>query len=351
MCRQFLIASVLVLALTASARFARAGTPIVYCANDVPGVQFSLAVAEDNGLDDDIRLVAGTYQPAALLSATMQDTGSLEISGGWNADCSARNGGQTILDGQSQTRLLELFSQQANDVVVSDITFVNGASSDNHSSALRVVTEGLALVQRNIFLANHAVSDVAALSMVGGEIGTIALNNLVFGNENSGVSVYLTCGAAANSYVLAAGNTIVDNTATTLGAIGGMTVYCPGAMAYVVNNLLWANGGDLNLYVPAGIATLYDNDIGLQIGSMPGPDSSGNFSAAPIFAPGLLNFHLASNSPTINRGRNCIIGGIGCESALGDTDLAGVTRIQGQRVDIGAYESDVLLYSGFESTP
>lgn len=356
---EFRIAFVLAIALADSAHAIHASpkgaqgapaSPVVYCAHDVAGVVFSLGVADDNGLDDDIRLVAGTYQPSIVFSTTVQESNYLKISGGWNADCSQQNGGQTVLDGQSQTPLLTLISQQNSDLVVSDITFVNGnAAVNEYDSALHVVTHGLAIVERNIFLANHSQS--ASTITLQGQVGTVAINNLVVANESKYASVNLFCGDTADSQLLAAGNTIFNNTYTTFPP-GGMSVQCTVGMAYVANNILWGNSGsDLYLYLQnGGIATLYDNDIGVRIGFPPGPDSSGNFSAAPIFA-GLLNFHPASTSPTINRGRNCITGGIGCEAALGGIDLGGAPRIQSQRVDIGAYESDVLFYSGFESLP
>ncbi len=324
------------------------------CVSNVAQLALVLDAARDNGEADEIRIQAGTYQPAAVLSAVVQEIYNLVISGGWNADCSAQNGGQTILDGQNQTLLLHLRSSATPGIGVSNITFVNAAATTDAGpgGALSIDTGGLALAERNIFLANRYGFGNAALVLIG-DIGAVAINNLVVANHSAVASaaMHLVCSGDAASFADAFGNTVVNNDTDGSGLVGGLQVDCPLDIAYVANNLLWGNeGSDLGLFGP-GHVTLYDNDIGLQSGDPPNTDSEGNFSAAPIYAGGILNFRLASSSPTINRGRNCIVGGIGCEAALGDADLGGAPRIQGARVDIGAYESDVLLYSGFESMP
>jgi len=65
-------------------------------------------------------------------------------------------------------------------------------------------------------------------------------------------------------------------------------------------------------------------------------------AGVPQFASGLLNFRLAPDSPLVNRGFDLSSGDIGA------WDLAGGERLQGVHVDIGAYESDVLLRDGFD---
>lgn len=324
------------------------------CVSNLAQLALVLDATTHNGEADEIRIAAGTYQPTGVLSAVMQEVNNLTISGGWNADCSTQDGGQTILDGQNQTLLLHIRSSVATGIGISDISFVNAAAMANGGpgGALGIYTGGLALAQRNIFLANSYGFSSAAFALVGGT-ATVAINNLVVANHSamSHAAASVSCGTDPASFAEAFGNTIVNNDAAGNGSTGGLEVDCLQGSAYVANNLLWNNeGSDLQL-VGVGTTTLYDNDIGVQNGDAASMDSGGNFSAAPIYAGGLLNFRLASSSPTTNRGRNCIVGGIGCEAALGYTDLAGAPRIQGARVDIGAYESDVLLYSGFESMP
>ena len=63
-----------------------------------------------------------------------------------------------------------------------------------------------------------------------------------------------------------------------------------------MNNILWSNeGGDLYLY-GTGAQLLLHNDIGVLGGTPPDPDSEGNVSVDPGFAPGLLTFSLAPDS-------------------------------------------------------
>ena len=87
-----------VLLLLVGGNLARAAAPVVYCASDAAGVQFSLTVAQGNGLDDEVRLVAGSYALTQRLTYVTSEPNALTVSGGWNVDCSTQNGGQTLLD-------------------------------------------------------------------------------------------------------------------------------------------------------------------------------------------------------------------------------------------------------------
>jgi hypothetical protein len=112
--------------LLASTVPARAGTPVVYCADDAVGVQFSLTVAQDNGLDDVIRLVGGNYALSAVLIFSTAEANTLDISGGWNAVCSQQSGDATILDGGGAFSILDVDSSAPSFVHVARITFIDG---------------------------------------------------------------------------------------------------------------------------------------------------------------------------------------------------------------------------------
>lgn len=346
--------SALTLAFVTCACAAHAGSASIVCVDNIQALPLIANALGQNGVDDDLRLVAGTYKPDGVVSITVQESHQLLISGGWNEDCSEQNGGATVFDGQGTSLLLHILSSQAAPIGVTDITFINAASATSHglAGALGIYTSGLALAERNLFIANRYAFGAPALGMSGRQ-ATVARNNLFVANTSSDdhAVVDLGCSAFATSTLNVAGNTMVGNQVVGTSAFGGLRTTCVGGTAYVANNLLWNNdGGDLRI-VGADHTILYDNDIGVLSGDAPGSASEGNFSAAPVFRPGILNFAQASSSPAINRGRNCFVDTMGCKLGLGETDLSGMPRIQGARVDIGAYESDVLLYSGYEVTP
>ena len=88
---------------------------------------------------------------------------------------------------------------------------------------------------------------------------------------------------------------------------------------------------------------LFHNDIGVELGFAADAASAGNFNRDPQFAPGFLNLRLSSASALVNTGLASAPGGIG------DTDVTGAQRLQFPNVDIGAYETDVIFFGGFQA--
>ena len=147
-------------------------------------------------------------------------------------------------------------------------------------------------------------------------------------------------GGASASFI---NNTVYDNTAD-LGAasdIGGLRVSglvnCPWSVA---NNHLRDNAGiDFALAV-AGI-TLRNNNLGVTGGSEIPASSSGNIDLPPQFVS-TTNLRPKRSSPLVDAGLNTPTGG------LPSASFDGGPRLVAGRVDIGAYELDVLFASGFD---
>jgi hypothetical protein len=152
----------------------------------------------------------------------------------------------------------------------------------------------------------------------------LVISNTAFGN---GGGIYVGSGA-----ILVCNCTIVKNTATN--QYGGIyNGYCTNCIIYYNScNPLFSSAFNYfyYTYISYGCTT-------------PLPfHNLGSITNDPVFVnPTAGDFHLASNSPCINSGKNLFV--------IGTNDLDGNPRIVGGTVDIGAYEyqtpASVLSYA------
>jgi hypothetical protein len=302
-------------------------------------------MASANGEDDEVRISVGTYLANPGFAYFSDGTDALVVSGGWILSCSSRVfGSKSTLDGDHHFAIMNLISATG-DITVTDLEFVDGsiAGGGNDGAGLYVSTDGEALIERNAFYLNEGINLAGGL-YAGTNAGTLNMRNNVFlGNAAASAGAGELIANGAQAFVT--GNTVVANSATSPDGDGNGGFYLGGEAHFTVaNNLLWNNGAfDLRNQTLA--ATFLHNDYAHLLGQEPGPHSSGNLDMEPDFAPGLLNLHLAPASPLVNAGEDAAPGGLGAR------DAAGVIRLQGAHVDIGAYETDVLFVGGFEALP
>jgi hypothetical protein len=287
-----------------------------------------------------------------LYSTNNTEIHALTISGGWDPGCAMISGGGTTLDGQNVDQILRIFTHVADPIGVSGLTFVNGNWHEGGSAfagGLSIRTAGEVRVEGNFFLANSTPDTGTSGGLVVGVEGGASMyvrNNLFALNGAGSTAAGRLSAEAGEQFVT--NNTIIFNQATngSASAVGGLYI-ADGISSHFTlsNNLAWGND-PVDLYNNSAHATtLLNNDIGDFQGQPVSGNSSSNMSADPLFGSGLFNFHPSSNSPLINAGLNAPPGGAGL------VDLAGEFRVQGGRIDIGAYESDVLFYSGFDGAP
>ena len=330
--------------LTILSLVSQGASAALFCVGTPAQLQAALDVAASNGEPDSIRVVGGTYVLNAPLTLSTSEPLTVSVSGRWNSNCTAQNGSQTVLDGQGQVQVLSLASSTNTGIGISQLSIANGYQATALSSAAGAALQsyGNVVVEDCIFFNNRDDNNYAGglAIYVGGDADLTVRSNVFLANQSTQVGAADLFGNGSNAYVV--GNTVVANSRSQTLEIGGF--FLRGTAAFVLsNNILWNNtGGDL--YNGSNIhPLLLHNDIGVAAGNPEGAGSTGNFNRDPQFAPGQLNLRLSSHSPLVNGGLD------GAPGNIGDTDVTGAPRLEFPHVDIGAYETDVIFFGGFEA--
>jgi hypothetical protein len=318
--------------LTSAAAGAHAAT---FCINSSLGLAIALSVAQSNGEDDTINLEVGDYLLGGELKyiAAASETHRLSIIGGQVPGCGTyASSGSSVLDGQNAVRILTIAAK--GEVDIGRLTFQHGHPSQYAGGALTLSNASAApsYIFSSVFIANTDSSLAGAMYVY--STGDVHLwSNLVFANTGP-TAMYLNI--SANAYVT--GNTIVGNQFNTM-AIGALRPTGSGTY-YLSNNILWGNE-NADVSDESGLVDYAYNDIGV-IANLSPHSASHELSVDPGFT-GPFSVSLAPDSPLVNAGEDSPPGGPG-----GCCDPSGDRRIVGTHIDIGAYESDVLLRTGFQ---
>jgi hypothetical protein len=172
--------------------------------------------------------------------------------------------------------------------------------------------------------------------------GATLINNLITGNQakyGAGISIADT--TVQEHKTLLINNTLTENIADSLG--GGMFVELwtedklenQYDTVVMTNNIIWGDqsgNGEEIFHVQGDMLVTYSN---IQ-GPWPG---NGNIDVDPQFVgTGDYPFFLADNSPCVNTGTPDTTG-----LNLPEFDLAGNPRLYGGRIEMGAYENQVVV--------
>jgi hypothetical protein len=343
--RSILIASALAGFLSATSVFA------AVCASTPAQLDAALTTAASNGVDDDIRVVVGSYLLTAGLvyDAVTSETNKLSVSGGWAAGCLIHaESGETTLDGQDLVRPLLVYT--FGPTTVRRLNFVRGKHSDSAGGGLAIGSTNAAdlTIESNAFVNNEPLGGRGGGIFMATSGTTILRNNLFFFNTGSTSAAYVTrptqaapTGPSGLPEVYVTGNTFVANQLVNGVGFGALVLAGPNQYR-ISNNIFWNNQG-IDVYDYFGLTDYRNNDIG-AIDGHPPLSMIGNVNVNPMF-DGFLSTRLKPSSPLVNAGLDSAPGG------LGVIDESGAARRVGLHVDIGAFETDVLLRTGFESPP
>lgn len=328
-----------------------------YCVSTTNNLRNTLSFVLGDGVDDEIRIVAGNY-PINSLSSDYVHTGgisgneNLVISGGWNANCTAQVTGAegTRLSGGGLRPVMLLNSSigATGTIVVRRLSIVDGHASDDRTGGLTVHLRGAVHVLLDgLILSGHESVDLDAPAglkvLAGHNAASVRVRNLlIHGNSSQGGA-----GAARifTSGLLYASNlTIVHNAGggpptRRSGLILQCFGNCQGALSNTVihGNTLGTARNERRIE--------FDNVFQLRNNLTSGQQSAaGNFDALvvdqdqtvadPLFISP-TSFLAAPGSPLIDTGLNLPPGGVS------ELDVSGMPRVIGGTIDIGAYENEI----------
>jgi len=340
-----------------------------FCATSSAGLEFILAIAEDNGESDVIRIAKGSYDvPVGGFNFHSNENFDIEISGGWSEffgnACGQQvspNAFDTVLDGNGTERIMDIRVGMSSDINVSHLMFIAGNATiapNDVGGGLNVHTyqgyQGNVTIEYNAFISNTAVHSSALRIREAHRI--IVRNNLFTLNhsENSTtVNIY-----TINRYgVYFTNNTLYGNTSDGMGIakVAGLYLTTSGtSSALVANNLFWDNDYYDIIFYGDGYKYLKNNNYQSRTGIA--NETSMNIQVPPEFESGWFNYTPAYYSPLVNAGTTPppfvpIPPPFVSDWEVGTHDIYGNPRIQNTQIDIGAVESphgDLIFIDGFE---
>jgi len=245
---------------------------------------------------DTVILSNGTY----YLSETVQLTKDITLT-------SLSGPLQTILNGSNAVQVVEMNSASA---VLSRLTITRG-NNPNMPGGVRCIN---GLVDQCVIISNAAPGNGGGAMYVGHN-GKVYNTLMCYNSSDRGGGVYTDRGTFINC-------TIVRNTATSGSQGGGIAVR--EGPTRIINSILYNNAGG-NLYSYGGQVICEYSCV------TPLPAGQGNITNDPLFVNSTSDFHLAMTSLCRDAGTNL-------PELAATTDLDGHARVQGGRVDMGAYE-------------
>ncbi len=343
---------------------------VVHCVTNSAEFQTALTTAQNNGKNDIIKLVQGTYGISANANSRFyfhsSEPYSLVIKGGHTLGCSSRemNPANTILDGEnidqsyyaSVLQLEDKSESLRNKIIIEGIRIQNGRN-DSYRAALYAYTDGSMTVAHNIIsdnatggigfetwrgvvmLTNNSIVNNGGLGIEAeSDNGKIVLsNNLITGNSGNYGGVYASVWQSEINII---NNTITGNTAIRQGGGTYIALWDKSDQANLFNNIIWGNTASdgEDIYIDNwddGTINAYNNDFDPSkvYGSF--INQANNINSDPLFvnAPN-GDYHLSAGSPCIDFGNNSA-------PSQSATDFEGDNRILGMSVDIGVDEYHV----------
>jgi hypothetical protein len=331
----------------------------VYCVSNAAQLRAAFNDAASSSSASEIRVRKGFYSLPAVnalaVSLVYSAPSDLEVSGGWdgsNGSCAATGAdpATTVLSAEGLGRLLylQIFSGTATHIELKYLSFRDGAAGTTGTGGCihaesDAGAEGTLTIDNNAFRLCSTASTGAALVVRARSIDVRVRNNL-FTDNVSQLGIVRLSGLGASTLYFS-NNTLVNNPQTDLdGGPGGMQI---GGQAndliWFTNNVLWKNGSGsgYDLLVSTGTPIVLNSNL---IGAMAPLPAGVINNALLMLDPGFVSnsdFRPRADSPLRNSG----VTANGGSTLL---DHAATNRLQGARIDRGAFEFSEFFSNGFE---
>jgi hypothetical protein len=325
-----------------------------YCVATATELASAFSSAAQSPEASEIRVKEGFYSLGATggsgsnIALQTASTSSLTISGGWaGANCSSQvlDPESTVLSGGGVKGVVRFFlvSQAETEIDISNLSFWQSpACLEIESDA---GSDAIVRIDRNAFrLCQISSGQGSALRVTARSVDVYVRNNL-FVDNSSGTGIVRLSGFGGSIFHVS-NNTVANNPQPAPGGgPGGMQLSgLANDIFYFSNNVLWNNGtgSGYDLAISANTPIVLNaNTIGerapLPVGAI---DIDTQLGIDPGFT-GSVDFRPRRDSPIRNTGINPTGGAL-------DIDFIGNTRVQGSRIDRGAFEYAEVFGDGFE---
>jgi hypothetical protein len=264
-----------------------------FCVSTSVELYNALQTAAENGEDDIVRIVQGTYHGGFFYVST--EPNSLTIEGGYETGCVSRttNPAVTVLDGDSAGRVIVISTDKATHARIDGVTIQNGVASNADGGGLYFKTSGGDLqVENSSILGNFCGMCGGGVFASGNSLSFT--NNTIYNNsaEQNSSQVYANGGGvcANGTDVIFTNNTISGNSVKHPGgeAAEGGGVWAPGDTLIFTNNTISGNSAEHSggLYASGDTLNFTKNTIS---------DNSAESNGGGVFAAG-TNLTFANNT-------------------------------------------------------
>lgn len=337
-----------------------------FCVGTAAELSAALATAATNNQDDGIRIRLGTYPivNGNRFEVLAENGRSLDISGGWvssGGNCNLLIGqpDDTVLTAQQQAGEQVLRVRSGNGVTGSvslrNLSLIDGRGLGANAGCANVETGSGAstiTLDRLAFSGCHNAQTISygAMSVTHLGSGEVVVRNSVYTNNTStsgpAISLYVN-GIVGQSNLRFYNNTVVGNAPVQTGNVAaGVRVDALDGNVELYNNVIVGNGlaNQPDLLVVGNSAHITDNVLSkLWSGS---PQVGGTHIVIggwqTLFASYPSDLRPGPSSQLRDEGSDLNL------SYSGVNDHAGAARVQGPRIDVGAFEFEMLFRNGFE---
>jgi hypothetical protein len=330
-----------------------------YCVSTAAQLRAAIDDAGASASASEIRVRKGFYSlPAAsatAVSLTYSAPSDLKISGGWdgsNGTCVATvaDPATTVLSTDGVGRLLniQMISGAGTNIELQFLGFRNGAAGSSGLGGCINVdsdagTNGTLNIDNNAFRLCSTAGTGAALVLRARSLD-VRMRNNVFADNVSQLGIIRLSGLGG-SVLYFSNNTLVNNPQIDLdGGPGGMQIGAqPNDLVWFSNNVLWNNGSSngYDLLVSNGTPMVLNNNLIGKMAPLPvGIPNNNMLSSDPGFVSA-SDFAPRADSPMRNSG-------VTPNGGVTLLDQGATNRVQGVRIDRGAYEFSELFANGFE---